>query len=102
MKEKDVIKMSNEIKIVYEKVENSIANMERFTQSLEPVFPSSLDGENVLDVVTKLNELMQELQQIFIAYKELLIKNEIDTRQSIQTMRYADEEAATGISRQSY
>ncbi|WMT18243.1 YwqI/YxiC family protein [Parageobacillus toebii] len=91
--------MSNEIKIVYEKVESSIANMERSTQSLEPVFPSSLGGENVLDVVTKLNELMQELQQTFIAYKELLIKNEIDTRQSIQTMRYADEEVATGISR---
>jgi hypothetical protein len=67
MKEKDVNKMSNEIKIVYEKVESSITNMERTTQSLEPAFLSSLGGENALDVVTKLNELMQELQQTFRA-----------------------------------
>jgi translation initiation factor 2B subunit (eIF-2B alpha/beta/delta family) len=92
--------MSKEIKIVYEEVESSITNMENSTHSLEPAFPSSLGGENVLDVVTKLNELMQELQQTFIAYKELLLKNESDTRQSIQTMRRTDEEIATGISHQ--
>jgi hypothetical protein len=92
--------MSNEIKIVYEEVESSITNMENSTQSLEPAFPSSLGGENVLDVVTKLNELMQELQQTFLTYKELLLKNESDTRQSIQTMRRTDEEIATGISHQ--
>lgn len=94
--------MSGEIKIVYEEVESSITNMERATQSLELVFPSSLGGENALDAVTRLNELMQALQQTFLAYKELLIQNEIDTRQSVQMMRRTDEEVATGISRPSH
>ncbi|GMN99361.1 YwqI/YxiC family protein [Parageobacillus thermoglucosidasius] len=94
--------MSGEIKIVYEEVERSITNMERAAQSLEPVFPSSLGGENALDAVTRLNELMQALQQTFLAYKELLIQNEIDTRQSVQMMCRTDEEVATGISRPSH
>ncbi|KYD11790.1 hypothetical protein B4168_4298 [Anoxybacillus flavithermus] len=45
---------------------------------------------------------MQALQQTFLAYKELLIQNEIDTRQSVQMMRRTDEEVATGISRPSH
>ncbi|HZG70415.1 MAG TPA: YwqI/YxiC family protein [Chondromyces sp.] len=91
--------MSDQIKIVYEDVEQALTKLKSSTQMIDTSFPSSIGGENVLDTVTKLNEINQALQQLTEAYKALLLKNEEATRQSVQAMKETDEQVANLIAK---
>ncbi|MEC2071037.1 YwqI/YxiC family protein [Alkalihalophilus marmarensis] len=87
----------SEIKIIYADVEQELAKLQTAVQALDPSMPSSVGENNVLDVVDRLNQLNQQLNQMVEAYQALLLKNEEDTRQSIETMKQADQNVSSQI-----
>ncbi|MFJ8234986.1 YwqI/YxiC family protein [Ureibacillus sp. NPDC094379] len=89
--------MSNEVKVVYADVEESLSVMENATSSLKPTAEPAIEG-NTLDVVTKLNELAQELEQILTSYQAVLQSNIQTTRNSVHYMREQDQRISTNIS----
>ncbi|ADC49948.1 hypothetical protein BpOF4_09465 [Alkalihalophilus pseudofirmus OF4] len=87
----------SEIKIIYADVEQELAKLQTAVQALDPSMPSSVGENNVLDVVDRLNQLNQQMNQMVEAYQALLLKNEEDTRQSIETMKQADQNVSSQI-----
>jgi uncharacterized protein YukE len=92
--------MSNEIKMVFAEVEQELTELKSSAQAVETTFPAAVGGDNVLDVVLKLNDITKSLQTTITSYKTLLLNNEDSTRQSIQAMKQADQEVATTIKHQ--
>lgn len=88
--------MSNEIKIVYADAIDALAKVKASTQALEASF-ESIKGENVLDLVTTVNELNIAFQNFVKEYQALLLENEQATRDSIQAMKTTDEQIAASI-----
>ena len=88
--------MSNEVKIVYADVEEQLAVIENATSSLKPTAELPIEG-NTLDVVTKLNELSIQLEQILTSYQMVLQNNIQTTRNSVQYMKEQDQRISTNI-----
>ncbi|SOC44192.1 YwqI/YxiC family protein [Ureibacillus acetophenoni] len=89
--------MANEVKMVYEDVEEQLGVMENATSSLNPAAEPPIEG-NTLDVVTKLNELALELERILTSYQTVLLNNIETTKNSVQYMREQDQRISTNIS----
>ena len=88
--------MSNEVKIVYADVEEQLAVIENAASSLKPTAELPIEG-NTLDVVTKLNELSIQLEQILTSYQAVLQNNIQTTRNSVQYMKEQDQRISTNI-----
>ncbi|MCA1061070.1 YwqI/YxiC family protein [Rossellomorea aquimaris] len=89
--------MVNEIKVVHGEIEQSLAKVKSSTESLRSDLPKNIGKENSLEVVTKLNELNQMMEQMIDHYKQLLIRNEELTRQAVQDMAQADRDLSSHI-----
>ncbi|MCM3715936.1 YwqI/YxiC family protein [Halalkalibacter oceani] len=89
--------MSGEIKILYSDVEQELAKVESAVQQVDGTYPSSIGEGNVLDVVTRLNELSTELQLVIEQYQMLVLKNIESTRQSLEVMRETDHQISSSI-----
>ncbi|PLR92046.1 hypothetical protein CVD19_20785 [Bacillus sp. T33-2] len=91
--------MATEIKIRYTDVEQALAELKAAVSSLETTFPSSIGGQNQLDVVDRLNDLNGKLQSAMEAYQALLLKNDEAVRKSVEMMRDTDRRIASTIAR---
>ena len=89
--------MSNEIRVVQGEIDHHLTKMKSSAESLQPDVPQNIGQENRLEMVTKLNELNQSVEQMLQSYKELLIRNEELTRQAVQDMADADKELSSHI-----
>lgn len=89
--------MVNEIKVVHGEIEQSLAKVKSSTESLRSDLPKNIGKENSLEVVTKLTELNQMMEQMIDHYKQLLIRNEELTRQAVQDMAQADRDLSSHI-----
>lgn len=89
--------MSNEVKVVYADVEEQLGLMENANASLNPAAEPTIEG-NTLDVVTKLNELALELEQVLTSYQLVLQNNIETTKKSVQYLREQDQRISTNIS----
>ncbi|MGD6849456.1 YwqI/YxiC family protein [Rossellomorea aquimaris] len=89
--------MGNEIRVVQGEIDHHLSKIKSSAESLQPDVPSHIGHENRLEVVTKLNELNQSMEQMVQSYKELLMRNEELTRQAVQDMADADQELSSHI-----
>ncbi|MFC4025269.1 YwqI/YxiC family protein [Oceanobacillus longus] len=89
--------MGNEIRVNQSEIEQNLSKIKATTDSLQPAIPTNIGNGNRLDVVAKLNELNHSLEQMVQSYKELLLRNEELTRQSVQGMADADREISSQI-----
>lgn len=89
--------MLSEVKVVYADVEEQLGVMENANASLNPPAEPAIQG-NTLDVVTKLNELALELEQVLTSYQLVLQNNIETTKKSVQYMREQDRRISTNIS----
>ncbi|MGE7763991.1 YwqI/YxiC family protein [Peribacillus sp. NPDC096540] len=89
--------MGAEIKVKQEEIEQALTTLKSSTNALQTSIPSNIDGNNVLDVVNKLNRLNQTMQQVTEAYKSLLLQNEEATRRSVEFMVETDQQLSSNI-----
>lgn len=89
--------MSGEIKIRYSDVEQELSKVESAVQQVDATYPSGIGEGNVLDVVTRLNELSNDLQQVIEQYQALVLKNVESTRQSLDIMQETDHQIGSSI-----
>lgn len=88
--------MSNEVKVVYADVEEQMGVMENAASTLKPTAEPPIEG-NTLDVVTKLNELSLQLEQILTSYQVVLQNNIQTTENSVQYLKEQDQRISTTI-----
>jgi hypothetical protein len=88
--------MSNEVKIVYEDVENQLGDMKTAANSLKPTAEAPITG-NTLDVVTKLNELSTLLETLLTKYQTVLNTNITTTTSSVAFMKETDANISTAM-----
>ncbi len=88
--------MSNEVKIVYEDVENQLVEMKTAANSLKPTAEAPIT-DNTLDVVTKLTELSTLLESLLIKYQTVLTTNITTTTNSIAFIKETDENISTAM-----
>lgn len=88
--------MSNEVKVVYADVEEQMGVMENAASTLKPTAEPPIEG-NTLDVVTKLNELSLQLEQILTSYQAVLQNNIQTTENSVQYLKEQDQRISTTI-----
>lgn len=88
--------MSNEVKVVYADVEEQLGVMENAASALKPTAEPPIEG-NTLDVVTKLNELSLQLEQILTNYQAVLQNNIQTTENSVQYLKEQDHRISTTI-----
>ena len=88
--------MSNEVKIVYEDVENQLRDMKTAANSLKPTAEAPITG-NTLDVVTKLTELSTLLESLLIKYQTVLTTNITTTTNSIAFIQETDDNISTAM-----
>ncbi len=82
--------MSNEVKIVYEDVENQLGDMKTAINLLKPTAEAPITG-NTLDVVTKLTELSTLLETLLTKYQSVLTTNITTTSNSVAFIKETDE-----------
>ncbi|WP_085991577.1 YwqI/YxiC family protein [Oceanobacillus senegalensis] len=87
----------NEIKLEQSSVEKALTDLKQAIQSLDPSFHKEFKGNNVLDMMDKLNEINLLLEEFLIQYQELLNQNQEGTKQSIETLKQTDQELGTNI-----
>ncbi|MFS0875603.1 YwqI/YxiC family protein [Solibacillus isronensis] len=88
--------MSNEVKVVYADVEEQLGVMESAASTLKPAAEPPIEG-NTLEVVTKLNELSLQLEQILTSYQAVLQNNIQTTETSVQYLKEQDQRISTTI-----
>ena len=88
--------MSNEVKVVYADVEEQLGVMENAAPTLKPKAEPPIEG-NMLDVVTKLNELSLQLEQVLTSYQAVLQNNIQTTENSVQYLKEQDRRISTTI-----
>lgn len=88
--------MSTEVKVVYADVEEQLGVMENAASTLKPKAESPIEG-NMLDVVTKLNELSLQLEQVLTSYQAVLQNNIQTTENSVQYLKEQDQRISTTI-----
>ena len=88
--------MSNEVKVVYADVEEQLGVMESAASTLKPSAEPPIEG-NTLEVVTKLNELSLQLEQILTSYQAVLQNNIQTTENSVQYLKEQDQRISTTI-----
>ncbi|MGR9049153.1 DUF5344 family protein [Halobacillus faecis] len=86
--------MSQEIKIRWSEVEQSISQMQTATQSFSSPSIKTISEPCNLEVVNQLNDLNAELKLLAESYKSLLLNNESATLRSVETFVQTDEVAA--------
>lgn len=88
--------MSTEVKIVYADVENQLGEMTSAVDLLNPKAEPPITG-NILDVVTKFNELSVKLDQLLVKYQTLSSKNIQTTSASIDFMEESDQKISAAM-----
>ncbi|MBD1380445.1 YwqI/YxiC family protein [Bacillus sp. IB182487] len=89
--------MSEEMKIRYGEVESAISKIESSAGSFETSLLKEIAGGNELDVVNKLNELNNLLEEVGEAYKQVLKANNQSVRTTIESIKEADHNIGSSI-----
>lgn len=85
------------MKIVYKDIEQTLDHLVVSAKSLDPIVMQDVYGANHLETTEKLNLLNRSIQQLFQSYKDLLLTNEMSTRQSVQFIQESDSRLASEI-----
>ncbi|MBT2217466.1 DUF5344 family protein [Virgibacillus dakarensis] len=77
--------MGEEIKVVPFSIKSALAELQAAGESLETAFAKEINGENVLEMVDKINEMKQTYEAILTSYKTLLKNNADETGVAIDS-----------------
>lgn len=89
--------MADHIKVHYETVQDSVSNVESALGSMDHTLPQGLASGNVLDLVEKLNQLNEVLQQQGEEYQRILKMNNDSVRTALQTLEETDQQLSASI-----
>ncbi|MFC7365043.1 MULTISPECIES: DUF5344 family protein [Bhargavaea] len=89
--------LTNQIKVEFETVRQSVSNMESMTESLDPALPKDLAGSNVLDLIKKINQLNLILEQQGEEFKRILRLNHESVRESADMLDETDHQLSISM-----
>ncbi|RKL67266.1 hypothetical protein CR203_12220 [Salipaludibacillus neizhouensis] len=89
--------MSDEIKIQRGPVNKGIKDLQSSSQSLNTSFSKEIEGENKLEIVTNVNEIKQQYDEIMMRFTSLMTKNLQSTEEAVTSMEATDEHVAHEI-----
>jgi len=89
--------MSTEIKLVDAPIEAALAELKSSIQLMDTTFSKEIEGENVQDMVNKLNEMKASFEEIVTMYQALLVSNVDGTKDSIEAFKEMESSLANAI-----
>ena len=89
--------MSTEIKLVDAPIEAALAELKSSIQLMDTTFSKEIEGENVQDMVNKLNEMKASFEEIVTMYQALLVSNVDGTKDSIEAFKEMESSLANSI-----
>jgi hypothetical protein len=89
--------MSQEIKIRYRDVEDAVSKIENAADAFETTLVKDLASGNELDVVTKLNEINNLLEDIGRTYNSVLKDNNQSVLKTLQDLKEVDQNISSSI-----
>jgi Family of unknown function (DUF5344) len=92
--------MSQEMKIRYGDVENTVSKIEAAADAFEITLAKDVASGNELDVVAKLNEINNLLEEIGRTYKNVLKDNNQSVLNTLENLKAADQEISSSIKAQ--
>ena len=78
-------------------INESLKNIQAATESFEPALLKDMASSNHLDVVTRLNELNTQLEDVARVYKNLLTTNNDSATNAIQDFKEVDDTISASI-----
>jgi len=89
--------MSDEIKIQRGPVNKGLKELQSSSQNLNTSFSIEIEGENKLEIVTNINEIKQQYDEIMTRFTSLMTKNIQSTEEAVTSIETTDEHVAHGI-----
>lgn len=83
--------MSNELKVSYDVVRNSVKAIENSLNSMQADINSNIGSGNTLDAIKKINEMNLMIIQITEQYKKVLKEHNQSVEQSLETLHHVDQ-----------
>lgn len=83
--------MSNELKVSYDVVRNSVKAIENSLNSMQADINSNIGSGNTLDTIKKINEMNLMIIQITEQYKKVLKEHNQSVEQSLETLHHVDQ-----------
>ncbi|HLS66107.1 MAG TPA: YwqI/YxiC family protein [Pseudogracilibacillus sp.] len=89
--------MGNEIRVQSEVVYDALAELRSSIQALDTSFSKTIDGNNNLDIVDKINHIKERYDELLTKYEALLLQNVTATEEAMETYKEADEAIEASI-----
>ena len=89
--------MSQEMKILYGGVEDAVSKIEAAADAFETTLAKDVASGNELDIVTKLNEINNLLEEIGRTYKSVLKDNNQTVLKTLQNLKEVDQDISSSI-----
>ncbi len=92
-----MVLLADDIKIQYSDVEQRVADMEHASGAIDFTFVKNIANGNVLNLVEKINQLNEILEQQGEEYRRILRMNNDTVKTSLQNVQETDEQLSSSI-----
>ena len=89
--------MSEEIKLEDAPVQQSLHELKNTIESMETAFSKNISGDSKLEVVDKLQQMKQQLEDINMSYQTVLRENTESANLVMERLKEADHTVATSF-----
>ncbi|CDQ41149.1 MULTISPECIES: YwqI/YxiC family protein [Virgibacillus] len=90
--------MSKEIKLQQEPVIQALTNLKTATESMDATgLGKEIEGNNTLDMVTKINEINHQLEDILTTYQTILLNHEQETAKAVDNFMQTEQMIASSM-----
>jgi Family of unknown function (DUF5344) len=89
--------MSEEVKINYTPIEKALVNLKTSAQAMDYDIVDDFQGDNMLDMITKINEINHLLEEVLSTYQSLLLEHGQSTVEAINQFVESEQAIASSI-----
>lgn len=89
--------MSEEVKINYTPIEKAMANLKMSAQAMDYDIVGDRQSDNILDIISKINEINHLLEEVFSIYQSLLLEHGQSTVEAINQFVESEQAIASSI-----
>lgn len=89
--------MSEEVKINYTPIEKALVNLKTSAQAMDYDIVDDCQGDNMLDMITKINEINHLLEEVLSTYQSLLLEHGQSTVEAINQFVESEQAIASSI-----